>query len=108
MIIPHLRPYPEDNSILVLDNCGTHHVYAQLLYDMVTAVGAKILFLAPYSPIDNPIEFAFNSFKACWRLNGYWLNDMPLHMKIKFCFDNCGSNGAAAVATYLKCGYSDA
>ena len=75
---------------------------------MVEAVGAKIFFLAPYSLIDNPIEMAFNSFKACWRRHGHWLNELPLEVKIKFCFDYCGSNGAAAAAAYEKCGYGTA
>jgi len=103
MIIPHLRPYPQDNSIFVLDNCQIHHTYRVALRTMVEAVGAKLLFLAPYCPIDNPIECAFNSFKACWRRHGWWLNDAPLHVKIDFCLRSCGSNGAAAAATYRKC-----
>jgi transposase len=53
MIIPHLRPYPEDNSIFVLDNCQIHHKYAEQLRDMVEAVGAKLLFLAPYRCVVN-------------------------------------------------------
>ena len=107
MIIPHLRPYPQDNSIFVLDNCQIHHTYRVALRAMVEAVGAKLLFLAPYCPIDNPIECAFNSFKACWRRHGWWLNDAPLHVKIDFCLQSCGSNGAAAAATYKKCGYGN-
>ena len=105
MIIPHLRPYPQDNSIFVLDNCQIHHTYRVALRAMVEAVGAKLLFLAPYCPIDNPIECAFSSFKACWRRHGWWLNNAPLHVKIDFCLRSCGSNGAAAAATYRKCGY---
>ena len=105
MIIPHLRPYPQDNSIFVLDNCQIHHTYRVPLRAMVEAVGAKLLFLAPYCPIDNPIECAFSSFKACWRRHGWWLNDAPLHVQIDFCLRSCGSNGAAAAATYRKCGY---
>ena len=105
MIIPHLRPYPLANSILVLDNCQIHHKYREALRAMVEKVGAKLLFLAPYSPIDNPIECAFSSFKACWRRHGHWLDLLPLHLKIKFCFDYCGSNGEAAAATHRKCGY---
>ena len=62
MIMPHLRPYSENNSILILDNCGTHHVTPQY---MVEVGGAKLLLLAPYCPIDKPIEMNFNSFKAC-------------------------------------------
>ena len=105
MIIPHLRPYPQDNSIFVLDNCQIHHTYRVPLRAMVEAVGAKLLFLAPYCHIDNPIECAFSSFKACWRRHGWWLNDAPLHVKIDFCLRSCGSNGAAAAATSRKCGY---
>jgi transposase len=48
MIIPHLRPYPEDNSVFVLDNCQIHHTYEAELREMVEAVGAKLIFLAPY------------------------------------------------------------
>ena len=99
MIIPHLRPYPQDNSIFVLDNCQIHHTYRVALRAMVDAVGAKLLFLAPYCHIDNPIECAFSSFKACWRRHGWWLNNAPLHVKIDFCLRSCGSNGAAAAAT---------
>ena len=50
---------------------------------------------------------AFNTFKACWRRYGWWLNDAPLHVKIDFCLQSCGSNGAAAAATYKKCGYGN-
>ena len=101
MIIPHLRPYPQDNSIFVLDNCQIHHTYRVPLRAMVEAVGAKLLFLAPYCHI----ECAFSPFKACWRRHGWWLNDAPLHVKIDFCLRSCGSNGAAAAATSRKCGY---
>jgi transposase len=105
MIVPHLRPYPEDNSVLVIDNCTVHKNDLAALVAMVEAVGAKVRFLAPYCPIDNPIECAFSSFKACWRRHGNWLGLFPLHLKIKFCFDHCGANGQAAVATYRKSGY---
>jgi hypothetical protein len=51
MIIPFLNPFPQPSSVLVLDNCGIHHTYEQELIDMVEATGAKLLFLAPYSPL---------------------------------------------------------
>ena len=72
---------------------------------MVEAAGAKLLFLAPYCPIDNPIEMGFSSFKACWRWAGHLFPAIPLHIKIAWCFANCGSNGDAARATYRKCGH---
>ena len=55
MIVPHLNVWPAPGSILVLDNCRIHHTYEAELRAMVEAVGAKLLFLAPYCPIDNPI-----------------------------------------------------
>ena len=72
---------------------------------MAEAAGAMLLFLAPYCPIDNPIEYAFSSLIVCWRRHGRWLNDAPLHVKIDFCFRSCGSNGAAPADTYRKFGY---
>jgi hypothetical protein len=84
MIVPHLRPYPEDNSVLVIDNCTVHKNDLAALVAMVEAVGAKVRFLALYCPIDNPIECAFSSLKACWRRHGHWLDLLPLHLKIKF------------------------
>jgi len=105
MIVPHLRPYPQPGSILVIDNCRTHWRYESRLKKLVESVGAKLLFLAPYCPIDNPIEMAFSSFKACWRRVGHLLDWAPINVKIKWCIENCGSNGASARSTYLKCGY---
>jgi transposase len=82
MIVPHLRPYPEDNSVLVIDNCTVHKNDLAVLVAMVEAEGAKIRFLAPYCPINNPIECAFSSFKACWRRHGHWL--LPCTSKSSF------------------------
>ena len=65
MIIPHLGNYArgEDNSILVLDNCQIHKTRLEEFQALVEAQGAKLVFLAPYCPIDNPIEKGFNVFK---------------------------------------------
>ena len=93
---------------MILDKCDIHHVYAEWLRAMVEAVGSKLMFLVPYSPINNPTEMTFSSFKLCWRRNGHWLNDAPPYVKIHYCFDNYGSNGEAAGTTYYKCGYSTA
>ena len=40
-----------------------HHTHLAELRRMVEEeAGAKLVFLAPYSPIDNPIEMGFNVF----------------------------------------------
>ena len=107
MIIPHLQPYPQPNSILVLDNCRIHHTHEDALRAMVNAVGAKLLFLAPYSPIDSPIECGFNCFKATWRRHEEYLSDFEDHDAIRYCLMNCysGFAGKCAQATYEECGY---
>jgi hypothetical protein len=75
--------------VLVIDNCTVHKTDLAALVAMVEAVGEVLLLLAPYCPIDNPIECAFRSFKACWRRHGHWLDILPVHLKIKFRFDLC-------------------
>jgi hypothetical protein len=54
MIVQHLRPYPEGNSVLVVENCTEHKNELAALVAMVEAVGTKVRFLAPYCPIGNP------------------------------------------------------
>jgi len=111
-ICPHLQRYvkghPKPNSIFIIDNCPAHKKYEKELRELVEGRrGAKLLFLAPYSPIDNPIEMAFNCFKACWRRHGMWLTALPMHDRIYFCITNCYIDPkAAAVHTYAACGYS--
>jgi hypothetical protein len=84
-----------------------HHTHLAELRRMVEEeAGAKLVFLAPYSPIDNPIEMGFNVLKACWRRHGWWLDAYPLDFKIRWCFENCyKAGGESARATYAECGY---
>ena len=56
-LIPTLRP----GDIVVLDNLGSHK--GKAVRAAIRAVGAKLLFLPPYSPDLNPIEQAFAKLK---------------------------------------------
>ena len=112
MIIPHLGDYSrgEDNSILVLDNCQIHKTRLAEFEAMVEAQGAKLVFLAPYCPIDNPIEKAFNVFKQFWRLNFGFLEHLEAGTgacsAIEFAMGNCYKDPAtSALRTYTSCGY---
>ena len=49
-----MNPYPEERSVLVLDNCIVHHQYEVL--EAVAARGCRILFLEPYDPERMPVE----------------------------------------------------
>jgi len=110
--IPHLGDYSrgEDNSILVLDNCQIHKTRLAEFEAMVEAQGAKLVFLAPYCPIDNPIEKAFNVFKQFWRLNFGFLEHLEAGTgacsAIEFAMGNCYKDPAtSALRTYTSCGY---
>lgn len=107
MIVPQLGSYDlgESNSVVVCDNCGPHRMYEDALIDMVEGVGARMLFLAAYSPIDNPIEMAFNVFKQYWKRER-WCANMPLDYRIRHCMQYCyATPEKSALAAYEKCGY---
>jgi len=61
VLVPTLRP----GDVIVLDNLAVHKQPAVLA--AITAVGAHVRFLPPYSPDLNPIELAFAKLKAFLR-----------------------------------------
>jgi transposase len=61
ILIPALRP----GDIVVLDNLGSHKGSA--VQEAVRAVGARLVFLPPYSPDLNPIEQVFSKIKTLLR-----------------------------------------
>jgi transposase len=60
-LVPTLRP----GDTLILDNLGAHKVAG--VREAIEAVGARLLYLPPYSPEFNPIEMAFSKLKALLR-----------------------------------------
>jgi transposase len=60
-LVPVLAP----GDIVVLDNLGSHKVAG--VREAITAAGATVLYLPPYSPDLNPIEKLFAKFKALLR-----------------------------------------
>ena len=71
-LLPHLRPFPEPQSVLVLDNCSIHHAVRAEIELLVAGVGARIFWLPAYSPWLNPIEAMFAQLKAWFRRYFYW------------------------------------
>jgi transposase len=76
-----MNPYPEPNSIIVLDNCSTHKsaalrevveqsgtVLSESIFwsraDKNLQDGCLLIFLPPYSPDYNPIEASFSCCKS--------------------------------------------
>ena len=112
MILPYLGNYSrrEPNSILVLDNCQIHKTRLAEFTALVESQGAKLVFLAPYCPIDNPIEKAFNVLKSFWRKHHAWLESAEaaqgLDAVIEYAINNCYRDPAAsAQEAYSSCGY---
>lgn len=60
-LVPTLRP----GDIVVLDNLSSHKVSG--VREAIEQVGARVLYLPPYSPDLNPIELAFSKLKRLLR-----------------------------------------
>jgi transposase len=61
MLVPTLAP----GDIVLLDNLRSHKVAG--IAEAITARGAHLIYLPPYSPDLNPIEQAFAKYKALLR-----------------------------------------
>jgi transposase len=71
-----LAPTLQPGDIVVMDNLSSHK--ASKVRALIEAVGAKLLYLPPYSPDFNPIEMLFSKLKALLRkaaertVDGLW------------------------------------
>ena len=61
MLVPTLVP----GDVVALDNLPAHKVAG--LAELVEARGPRLLYLPPYAPDFNPIEFAFSKLKTWLR-----------------------------------------
>ena len=57
----------EPRSIVIMDNASTH--MDGCVEQMIRAKGAILIYAAPFSPDLNPIELAFNIYKAHLKRN---------------------------------------
>ena len=59
-LIPTMQPFPDKNSILIMDNCSIHVAEVK---ELVEDAGILLIFRPPYSPDYNPIEELFSYLK---------------------------------------------
>ncbi|KAK9818755.1 hypothetical protein WJX74_009531 [Apatococcus lobatus] len=79
-LVPHLRPYPEPCSVVVLDNCQIHK--DEEFKQLITDAGAIVMFLPPYSPDFNPIEKLFSQMKAFLMREQIWVGQVSPYKAI--------------------------
>jgi transposase len=84
-LVPTLKP----GDVVILDNLSSHK--SKAVRAAIRAVGARLLFLPPYSPDLNPIEQVFaklkhllrkaaeRSVEATWKRIGSLLDVFPSH-----------------------------
>ena len=95
VLVPELRA----GDVVVLDNLSSHK--RSRTRKLIEAVGAKLIYLPPYSPDLNPIEMVFAKVKqalrslACRTGEALWKVMQPVLDKVTTrdaanCFKHCG------------------
>ena len=98
---PLLQPYPEERSVLVLDNCPIHK--KKMVVDEVLALNAIVLFLTPYDPNAMPIEVGFRALKGWVRGEQAWAATVPLPVALRVAA--AAVSPRAARNAFHECGY---
>lgn len=68
-LLPPLKPfnYVNEMSVVNMDSASIHHTEHNI--DLIEQMGAKIIFLPPYSPDLNPLEPVFGKIEAILKDN---------------------------------------
>lgn len=85
-LLSQMNPWPQPNSVIVMDNCHIHkdqevldmivarcvssYLFSYINSHTVVSRGMRYIFLPLYSPDYNPIELAFSAIKAYIRRHG--------------------------------------
>lgn len=87
-VLPIILPFDGNNprSVIVMDNASIHHV--ERVYEIITGVGAKLVFLPPYSPDLMPLEEVFSKVKAALNANEHmFLYSLTPSLILKLAFN---------------------
>ena len=97
VLCPSLKP----GDIVIMDNLGPHKSPPTL--ELITRVGAEVLFLPPYSPDLNPIEKMWSKLKSNLR-SAEARTPEQLDNAIAAALENVTTNDARG--WFVSCGYS--
>lgn len=66
LFLTELAPKIPRGSVLIIDNARIHHAetLGTVFSLLHSSLGIDVVYLPPYSPFLNPIEYAFNDLKA--------------------------------------------
>ena len=96
-----MQAYPGPNSLVILDNASIHG-YGVELRALVGPVGAKVLFLPPYSPDFNPIEKLFGWLKQwLWEERDYVFS-VPAKTAIACAFESLALQAPQACKGWIE------
>lgn len=99
------NPWPERNSVLVMDNASFHH--SKTLEKMCADAGIKLVYLPPYSPDFNPIEEFFAELKAFLRRHWKVHEEDPTRdfaTFLEWCVDTVGRRKESAEGHFRHAG----
>ncbi|KAI4801361.1 hypothetical protein E4T44_11338, partial [Aureobasidium sp. EXF-8845] len=65
VVLPQCEPFPGRRSIVIMDNCSTHH--SDKITQLGEQFGVYLLYLPPYSPHLNPTGQTFHLLKQWLR-----------------------------------------
>lgn len=102
-ILPHLNPYPMENSIVIIDNARIH-MYKQF-EEAVESRGALLFFLPPYSPHLNPIETGFSLVKRFIQKEGYLAYHHLPEPVLDLAFGTHSCKEKFTINLFSHCGY---
>ena len=96
----HLVPTLRENDIVIMDNLPSHKVAG--VATAIASVGAKVVYLPPYSPDFNPIELVFSKFK--------WLLKSARERTVDALWETCGKlieqfSPQECINYFKHCGY---
>jgi transposase len=75
-----MNPFPQDRSIIILNNCSIHR--SNIVREIIELHGILLVFLPPYSPDLNPIE---ESFSFCESLSVIVMSNYSHSGTVKAC-----------------------